>query len=225
MFVEDLTHIYSAHADPDNSFQMSRYMKGKFVFFGIKTDQRRLLSAPFLQKEKRPPYDMLPEVVHECWEAPQREIQYTACDLVLTYKKEYRFETLELAEYMITRKSWWDTVDVIAKHVAGRVLKIFPAERGPAVEKWMNSGNLWLQRTALLFQLGYKQDTDRELLVSLIERLKGSDEFFIRKAIGWALREYSRIDPVFVEQYISSASLSGLSAQEGMKRIRSGSAL
>jgi len=108
---------------------------------------------------------------------------------------------------------------MIAKKLVGEYFKIFPNERDKNIEEWLNSDNLWLQRTTLLFQLSYKQKTDVKLLFILIKRLKSIDEFFIQKAIGWSLREYSKVNPNVVEKFIKDNNLSKLSSKEGLKII------
>ena len=120
---------------------------------------------------------------------------------------------------MITHKSWWDTIDRIAKKLVGEYFKVFPDKVDPYIEKWLESDNIWLQRTCLLFQLGYKEETDVDLLFKLVEELSEIDEFFIQKAIGWALREYSKIDPEVIRNFITSHDLSSLATREGLKII------
>ena len=117
-------------------------------------------------------------------------------------------------------KSWWDTVDLIAGKQIGYHLRQHPQLIDPSVGKWLNSGNLWLQRTALLFQLKYKQNTDTALLLKVIDRLKDSDEFFLQKAIGWILREYSKTDAAWVCKVVDQKELAPLSAREALKWLK-----
>jgi 3-methyladenine DNA glycosylase AlkD len=123
-------------------------------------------------------------------------------------------------EYIIENKSWWDTVDFIAKKLVGRYFIEYPEYRDEFIEKWLKSDNIWLQRTTILFQLAYKEETDVKLLFDIIKKLKDIDEFFIQKAIGWSLREYSRTDPDKVEKFIKENDLSNLSSKEGMRIIK-----
>jgi 3-methyladenine DNA glycosylase AlkD len=123
-------------------------------------------------------------------------------------------------EYMVVNNSWWDTVDITAKKIIGSYLKIYPEYKIEYVDNWIKSDNIWLQRTAILFQLGYKEETDQKLLFKIIERLKDIDEFFIQKAIGWALRAYSYKKPEVVKAYIKNNELSNLSTREGLKAIK-----
>jgi 3-methyladenine DNA glycosylase AlkD len=126
---------------------------------------------------------------------------------------------LELATFMITHKSWWDSVDFISPNIAGVVLKKYPELIPDQVEAWMQSGNMWLQRTCLLFQMKYRMDTDKDLLFSLCVRLSGHKDFFIRKAIGWSLREYSKRNPTAVLEFVNTHTISALSFREAVKRI------
>ena len=159
------------------------------------------------------------DIVKELWEMPQREYQYFATFLFAKMIRELDKDQISIFEFMIVNKSWWDTVDAIAINLVGPVLardkNIIPAITG----KWMDSGNMWLQRTSLLFQLNYKSGTDEKLLFSLIKKLSEREEFFIRKAIGWALREYSKTSPGIVSEFITNTKLSPLSVKEGMRII------
>jgi 3-methyladenine DNA glycosylase AlkD len=134
--------------------------------------------------------------------------------------KKAEKERIHLYEWAILERSWWDTVDFISGTLVGWHMRMYPDLILPFTRKWMDSGNIWLQRSSLLFQLKYKKDTDTDLLSSYIQELKDSKEFFIRKAIGWILREYSKTNPSWVEKFINNnPDLSGLSKREGMKVI------
>jgi len=121
---------------------------------------------------------------------------------------------------MICQKSWWDTVDLIATNLVGKLFQKFPELILYYITKWATSENLWLQRTTLLFQIKYKDKTDAALLFKLIESFAGHPDFFIRKAIGWALREYSRTDPQLVAEFVKNHQLSSLSTKEAVKLLK-----
>lgn len=159
-------------------------------------------------------------VVKKFWQLPEREFQYFAQELILKYEDDYTEDIIDLFEYMLTNKSWWDTVDHIAKKLVGEYFKIFAEKKDQKIKEWLDSGNIWLQRTALLFQLGYKEKTDAQLLFDVIERLKNIDEFFIQKAIGWSLREYSKIEPLAVVKFTNSHQLSSLAKREALKIVK-----
>ena len=132
-------------------------------------------------------------------------------------KKKAGHDAIHLYERLITDESWWDTIDLIAPSLVGYHLQQYPEERMQYINKWISSGNIWLQRSCILFQLKYKLDVDTRLLSSIILELKDSREFFIRKAIGWMLREYSKSDPGFVVRFVQNNELSGLSHREALK--------
>jgi len=124
---------------------------------------------------------------------------------------------MSLFEYMVTHKSWWDTIDFIAVKLMGAYFKMYPEEIEVYIEKWLKSNNIWLQRCALLFQLKYKEGLDTNLLKYVINSLLGSKEFFINKAIGWVLREYSRTNPKWVREFVDKTELNPLSRREALR--------
>ncbi len=129
---------------------------------------------------------------------------------------------IDLSEWMITNKSWWDSVDFIAPNIAGMLFKKFPEIKMSYIENWMNSGNLWLQRSCLIHQLRYNKTADKALLFNLCERLAGHPDFFISKAIGWSLRQYSKFEPEAVIDLVNNHKLSNLSRKEALKVVRRG---
>ncbi len=218
-YVAKVEEALEEQADPERAEDKKEYMRNKFEFFGIDAQPRRKVTREFKRKENRPDHEDLERVIEELWKKPEREIQYFGSELVERYKKEFTEDIIELFEFMITNKSWWDTVDRIAKKSVGEYFRKYPERREEYIKKWLSSGDIWLQRTCLLFQLSYKEETDVDLLFDIIEELKDIDEFFIQKAIGWSLREYSRTEPELVEDFIKDHELSSLSTREGMKVI------
>lgn len=219
-YVKDIDNTFKENQNAENEKEMKRYMKDKFDFYGIKAPDRRKLVKEYLKKENRPAYENLDIVTKKLWQLPHRENQYFTVELLQKYNKEFEEEIIKLFEYMITNKSWWDTVDAISKKIVGEYFKIYRKNIDKYMEKWINSDNIWLKRTTLLFQLGYKEKTDEKLMFELIGRLKNEDEFFVQKAIGWALREYSKINPEKVKQFVENTELSNLAKKEGLKRIK-----
>lgn len=193
------------------------YMKNHFLFFGIKTEKRRSLQILFLTKDKLPDKKDLEQVIKHLWNKPHREFQYFAQELLLKYSKQIEQEDIRIFEYMVLHKSWWDTVDLIASKLMGNYFIKFPDERNKIISKWLHSDNIWLQRSALLFQLKYKSRLDTTLLKSVIKYLHNSNEFFIKKAIGWILREYSKTNPEWVIAFVNTTPLSSLSRKEALK--------
>lgn len=208
------------NSDSEKAESMAGYMRDKFSFYGLQAAERRKALRKYMQEQKRPQYNQLQTAVKKLWQLPEREFQYFAQELILKYEDDYTEAIIDLFEYMLKNKSWWDTVDHIAKKLVGKYFKVFPKKRDPKLKEWLDSGNIWLQRTALLFQLGYKEKTDAQLLFDVIEKLKNIDEFFIQKAIGWALREYSKIEPLAVVKFTNSHQLSSLANREALKIVK-----
>lgn len=215
--LQDIEAAFLAHADPEIAAGQRAYMKDQFPFLGIKTPQRRALQKPFLAKASLPPYDEVVEVVPAFWQKPEREYHYFAQELLAKYAGRFESTEITLFEYMITHNSWWDTVDFIASKLVGPYFRQYPAQRDQHLDIWLASGNMWLQRTGLLFQLHYKNQLDQKLLARVIHRLLGSDEFFINKAIGWILREYSKTNPQWVRHFVEQTPLSSLSRREALR--------
>ncbi|MFC4100494.1 DNA alkylation repair protein [Paenibacillus xanthanilyticus] len=211
----------SSHADPAAAAPMAAYMRDQFPFLGLKNPERVALTRAFLAEHGMPAgEEELLRVAEELWALPQREFQYTAMLLLEKRLKQAQPERMPLIERLITTKSWWDTVDMLAGKLAGSMFARDPALVGEYVPKWAESDNMWLNRSALLFQLHYKERTDRELLFALVRRFAGHENFFIRKAIGWALREYSKTDAASVSRLVAEVPLSSLSAREALKWLR-----
>jgi 3-methyladenine DNA glycosylase AlkD len=133
--------------------------------------------------------------------------------------KKFVKEDIQLIEKLITKNSWWDSVDFLAKYLLGNYLLQFPEKTLPIIERFSNSTNMWLNRSAIIFQLDYKVKTNFDLLKAECEKHKNSKEFFIQKAIGWALRDYSRFNPNGVQDYVNSTQLKPLSQREALRLI------
>ncbi len=219
MITTNIKKTFEENRNGVNARSMKAYMKNKFEFLGIKSPERRELSKPYLSNVALPAQGELWSIVQEFWEQPEREFQYFAMELVEKYNKVVEKDWVDNYEYMITQKSWWDTVDFIAISLIGNYFTKFPEQIKPVTKKWILSGHIWLKRSCLLFQLKYKANTNTDLLSSFIIPLADSKEFFIAKAIGWALREYSKTDPEWVVKFVSSRALQPLSKKEALKRI------
>jgi len=211
-----LQSIFESERNIEKATNMEKYMRGMFPFIGLRAPDRKLLSRTFMRELKFQDEGMM-SVIHSLWEKPEREYQYVAVDYLVKNKRYLNVEHLDMIKYLIVTKSWWDTVDLIASHLVGTLFSKYPQlikERG---DEWLHSDNIWLQRTMLLFQLKYKEETDEELLFSIIRQTNHIEEFFIQKAIGWSLREYSKINPDAVIDFIKSHELSNLAKREGLK--------
>jgi len=223
-YTQELQRIFQENSNPTRAIQQVKYMKDRFVFYGLTSPERRKLQAPFLVKEYLPEKEEAFTIVKKLWSKPQRELHYFAQELTHKYQKQVVVSDIELYEFLITNNSWWDTVDFIAANLVGNYFKYFPNQREVVIEKWMNSGNIWLQRTCVIFQLKYKQETDTKILSNCINQLLGSKDFFINKAIGWALREYSKIDANWVIDFVENHNkLANLSKREALRILKANS--
>ncbi len=218
-YTEPLIRSFEAGRDPEYAANMKRYMKDQFGYYGIPTPSRKKITGEFVKNHGLPGMENLEDVCRSLWLEEMRECQYAALSLLERIKNNLTPYHFPLLEYLIITKSWWDTVDGIAARLVGAVMHNHPETIVPKTSTWMDSGNIWLQRTCLLFQLGYKEETDTDLLFGFIERLSDHRSFWIRKAIGWALREYSKTRPQAVVDFVSSRRLSPLSRREALKVI------
>jgi len=214
-----LVNIFRDNANPENAYYMKKYMKEKFDFLGIKTPERRTLIKLYFKDHSLPDINIIENIVRELWCMKEREFQYFAMGMVEKMLKKMVYEDIQLLEYLVVNKSWWDSVDFIAAKLIGKHLASFPELINKMNEKWMSSDNIWLNRTAILFQLKYKNDLDTKLLEQNILKCRDSKEFFIRKAIGWILREYSKTNPEWVLEFVNSTELSPLSEREALKWV------
>ncbi|MGH3646625.1 MAG: DNA alkylation repair protein [Micromonosporaceae bacterium] len=200
---------------------MARYMRDRFAFLGLPTPRRRALSREVLAGAPRPGAAELTAVALACWELPEREYQYFATDLLVRYASRLPADFLATAERLITTKSWWDTADPLATRVVGTLVRQH-AELRTTLDAWSRQENLWLLRTALLYQLHERERTDTARLFDYCVAQAGHPDFFVRKAIGWALRQYARTDPDAVRRFVSvhTEELSPLSAREATKHLK-----
>lgn len=219
IYFTELRSAFEKHANPVVAAGAKAYMRNLSEFYGLPSSSRRQLTKKFLSESGYPNYDQLEELVHYAWAQPQREWQYVAMEIVEKFANKADPSLIDLAEWMITNKSWWDSVDFVAPNIAGVLYKRFPEIKMQYIEKWMQSGNLWLQRSCLLHQLRDNKTADRALLFNLCERLSDHPDFFIRKAIGWSLRQYSKTFPEAVIEFVNSHKLSNLSRKEALKVI------
>jgi len=218
-YINTLENTFEDSSNPHIAGGQKAYMRNQFEFFGLTTTKRREIQKPFLNKNYLPEKHELENLVIELWQKPQRDFQYFCQELAFKYIKQAEEKDIELYEYMVMNRSWWDTVDYIANKLMGEYFKTHPQKIKPYINKWLESDNIWLQRSALLFQLKYKEDLDKQLLTNIIHSLLGSKEFFINKAIGWTLREYSRTDPEWVIDFVEATPLNSLSKREALRIV------
>jgi 3-methyladenine DNA glycosylase AlkD len=204
-------------ANAENAGWMRKYMRDQFPFLGIKKPEREQVFSELYRLYGNPTEFI--ETSKYLFSKPEREFQYIAMDYVRKSKSAWDERVPLLVEEWIGQESWWDVVDVLGPQIMGPYFLKFPAQRAYWIQRWMASGNFWLQRVCLVFQLNYKGKTDRDLLADVIIQVAGSKEFFIQKAIGWALRQFARYDADWVRDFVATNSLAPLSKREAMKHI------
>lgn len=219
-FVNTLELAFQKHSNPENAFAMSKYMKNKFPFFGLKTEERRKIFKEIWKQNKNEVAGNARKIALELYSKPQREFHYCSIEILIKQLKgNYKKDDIQLIEKLIVTNTWWDSVDTIAKYILGEYLLEFPMETKNVIARFSKSDDMWLNRSAILFQLNYKQKTDFEILKAECNNHKMSKEFFIQKAIGWALREYAKSNPDAVKEFVSKANLKPLSTKEALKNI------
>ncbi|WP_312476218.1 DNA alkylation repair protein [Neobacillus sp.] len=214
-----LTDLFEKNRNETEAVPMKNYLKGHFAFLGIKSPLRKELEKHFFKDTGLLKEPFSKEFIVELWEKDEREYQYTALTYIEKSLNKLQKADLPFMEQLITTKSWWDTVDAIAPKAVGKIADKFPDVIAETIDGWATHEHMWLRRAAILFQLKYKQKTDEELLYQYIRQNAASKEFFIQKAIGWALREYSKTNPTSVKQFILGQPLAPLSVREGSKYL------
>ncbi|MFD6313897.1 DNA alkylation repair protein [Streptomyces nigra] len=217
---ERLTAVYGAAADPERAAAMRAYMKDVAPFLGIPSPERRALSRSVLQGTPRPDERDCTAVALRCWRLPEREYQYFAVDLLRRHVRRLSSGFLPVARHLVTTVPWWDTVDALAAHVVGGLVAADPALTAD-MDAWIEDDDLWVVRTALLHQLRYGERTDAGRLFAYCLRQSGHPDFFVRKAIGWCLREYAKTDPDAVRDFLAreGGRFAPLSVREALKNI------
>lgn len=218
-YVQSLVEVYERHGDAEFAAWSERYFRHHFKFLGIRTPQRRKLTNQFIKEHGLPGKDELEAVISPLWNLPEREYQRAALDILQKMKRKLSAADMQWLVELVVEKSWWDTIDVLSPHIFGHLFSNDERLINQYAEEWIEDDNIWLQRTALLYQLFYKDKTDEGRLYRFILKQKDSDEFFVQKAIGWALREYSKTDPDSVEGFVDAHQLKQLSRREALKHI------
>ena len=200
---------------------MATYMKSDIPFHGVPAPERRTICRQLVTEfpsRDRHTYELH---VRTLWKGAFREERYLAIRYARAFVRYRTMSSVRLYRSMITQGAWWDYVDEIAVHLIGGVLADQRDRAGSSVEAWSASPNMWLRRTSIIAQLNHKASTDVGMLDRVCTVNLADDEFFIRKAIGWALREYAKTDPVWVRSYVDehTRTMSGLTTREAMKHL------
>jgi len=215
-----LTEAYADAADPEKAPAMRAYMRDQFEFLGIPKPRRLTLDRQVLAGLDGPDEADLRDAALACWRRPEREYQYFACGWLRRHAKKAAPTLLPTVRDLITTKSWWDTVDTLASDTVGPLVRSHP-ELVSTMDGWVLDDDMWVARTAILHQLTYKQATESDRLFRYCLARAGHPDFFIRKAIGWALRQYAHTDPAAVREFLASHGdqLAPLSVREASKHL------
>ena len=197
---------------------MSKYMKDKFRFLGVRaTTRTKIYKKYFPDTRKTKIIDW--DFVESCWNKEEREFQYVVVYYLKAMQKFLKREDISRLKYLIVTKSWWDTVDLLAKVIGSLVIRIEGYDQ--IMLEWSKDSNIWLKRVAILYQLSLKEKVDKQILERILVGNLGDSEFFINKAIGWALRDYSKYNPEWVREFIkkNKDNMANLSIREASKYI------
>ncbi|HLR92199.1 MAG TPA: DNA alkylation repair protein [Atopostipes sp.] len=232
METETFIEFLRANKNPKKISGMEKYMRNQFKFLGIQAAERRELARLFLNQLTKKTRERWKnksdsnqsvvgwETLFFLWELPEREFQLVGIDYLKRVQEYFVLEDLKHLKQLVLTKSWWDTVDSLAKNVGTIVSK--EPKLTETMRDWSVDSNLWIRRVSILHQLSLKEKTNKELLAEVILNNVDDEEFFIRKAIGWALREYAKTNEQWVVDFveINKEDLSPLSYREATKNIR-----
>lgn len=222
-FLRAVVSALAKVSDPNLRGPMRAYMRNQFDFLGVKTPARRAAVAALIREQKHAGAAELLHCARVLWSMPERDYQYVAVDLLARHACRFHPGHLPALFALVRKKSWWDTVDALAG-VIGRVVKQACAGDPAAhcvMDEALASSNLWVRRVAILHQLGWRKQTDSKRLFAYASTCAHEKDFFIRKAIGWALRDYARHAPAEVRKFLRAnrSRLSPLTMREAGKHI------
>lgn len=209
-----------AAAAPGDAALMKAYMKDRFDFIGVKTPARRAISAEAIALAKRSNQHDLFSFAQRCWSEPEREFQYLGADTLKAGHEQLDPTALDTLAALIAERSWWDTVDTLASWPVGSIVMRHP-DAAEVMDEWITSDNIWIARAAILHQLRAKGATDLNRLFAYASTRAADTDFFIRKAIGWSLRQYAHTDPAPIVRFVKmhEAQLSNLTRREALKNV------
>ncbi len=222
--LEDLRTEMAAAGDPAKAEQQQRYMKSAMPYHGLTAPELRALLRPHLRSFAPQDRGEWERTVRGFWDgATHREERYAAIAVARhrTARSWQDADTLGLHRHLVATGAWWDVVDETAQHLVGACLLADRDRATPVIRAWAVDDDLWLRRTAVICQIAHGADVDRELLTFSIEQNLDDPSFWLRKAIGWALRQHARVDPDWVRACVDALGdrLSGLSRREATKHL------
>ena len=215
--MKELQHLLPSLGDPKVAFGAQAYMKGIAPFLGVKAPERRKVAKGLAKKLPKPTSDELGQTARALWKLPEREYHYLACDLIEIFIDcaDRKF-LAEHVEFLISHKSWWDTVDLLGSAAVSPLTLKYPSVT--LMRKWCKSSNIWLNRAAIQHQRGRKNETDIPLLLEILDYHSDKSEFFVAKAIGWALRDLSRVSNLEVKKFLKEhPQLDKVAVREALK--------
>jgi 3-methyladenine DNA glycosylase AlkD len=215
--IDHIFEVFRSAADPEKAALMSAYMRDQFFFLGIPAPERKRSSRDFLKTLGKKSVDW--DFIFECWQQPEREFQYLAKDYLAKVTAVLTPSDMPNLRELVIRKSWWDTVDGLDV-IIGDIALRYP-EINDMLLNWSVDENFWLRRLAIDHQLTRREKTDTLLLERILMNNFGQTEFFINKAIGWALRDYSKTNPDWVRDFIERhrGEMASLSIREASKYV------
>jgi len=216
---DELISILEANTVVAQIAPMKKYMKGQFEYYGLKSPHRREVTNNIVLESKNLNDIDFKKFINLCWDDPHREPQYVAMESMKRRMNKMDESYIDFTLDLIKSKSWWDTVDFLASTIFGKLMQRFPDQNAIVPDRLIASDNIWLKRTAIIYQLKYKNEVDFERLKKYILSTKGTKEFFINKATGWSLRQYSRFNRDAVYDFIHSNDLHSLTRREGSKYL------
>lgn len=219
-YIDLLVIAFEREANVQIAAGQKAYLLHQFPFLGIPTPLRRQLCKAHCQKMPLLSLADLQQVVRLLWQMPEREYQYAAVQILAHHRKRWEPQLVSTIEYCLVSKSWWDSVDLIASDCLTHFFQQYPECIYMVTPLWNTSHNIWLQRSSILFQKAFKQQTNHQMLAAYILHCAASKEFFVQKAIGWALREYAKTNAAWVQTFVSEHPLPRLSKREALKHFR-----
>ena len=217
-YLATIRRVLNENGSPEYAQKQINYLKNHFDFYGLNAPNWLRLSKVFFEEYGVFEDEELKTFVRLCFDEPQRELHYIAIEMTQKQLKKQPQEFIYFLEELILTKSWWDSVDWLAKLVAAHFTR-FPHQISPITEGWIQHENMWLQRMAITCHRYFKAKTDESMLFDYVRRTAHSKEFFIQKGSGWALREYAKINPSAVISFCKTTELAALTRREALKHL------
>ncbi len=217
--IVELKQILIRHSQPEKIQGMQAYMKNLFPFLGVSATARKTAFKEFLGIWNPQNKEELIQFSYALWNQPEREFQYIAMEFISKYIKYLEASDIPFIQELILQKSWWDTVDMLAGSYLGKILLKYPKSLPQTIEEFAAHPNMWINRSGIICQLKFKEKTKTDWLEFAIIPHLQSREFFHQKAIGWALRQYARTNPIWVLDFVNKYPLKPLSKREALKHF------